>query len=131
MNPAPVTFKGAIYVLTNGGTFSASNTMVQSLSRYRSETGRPVFFIGEENRGDFSNKVQCAGQSYIIRLPASGITVDMPFLCAEQGKQTYPGKPLPDYKVYETAQDLVTGTDRVLQFTINLVQKGRKWSSGK
>jgi hypothetical protein len=130
-NPAAVTFKGPVYVLINGGTFSAGNTMVQALYQHRSETGRPVFFVGEQNGGDFFNKVQCAGQSYIIKLPASGIMVDMPFLCAEQGKQAYGGKPLPDYKVYETARDMATGTDRVLQFTLNLIHAGRKKSGSK
>lgn len=122
MHPAPATYKGTIYVLTNGGTFSAGNTMVQLLDHYRNQTGHPVYFVGEENGGDVSARFQCAGISYIIKLPNSGITVDMPFLCSEQLSPASPTKTLPDYKVDEAIKDVVSGGDTVLQFVINHIK---------
>lgn len=81
LTPANNVFKGPLYVLINGGTFSAANGMVLYLYNYRQATNRPIYFIGEENGGDIYTNVQCAGVGYPFKLPNSGIRVDVPFLC--------------------------------------------------
>ncbi|HEU4470930.1 MAG TPA: S41 family peptidase, partial [Flavisolibacter sp.] len=50
--PAKNVFDGRVYVLTNGGTFSAGNIFVRHLYNYRKSNSKPILFIGEENGGD-------------------------------------------------------------------------------
>lgn len=122
--PTPTSvFNGALYVLTNGGTFSAATTLVSDLYEHRRATGRKVLFIGEENGGDVYAKAMCAGQSYKIALPYSGIQVDMPFLCSGELNTVHPAKRLPDYPVVNTINDLLAGRDAVLRFAIEKAKK--------
>lgn len=116
--PAKGAFTGRLYVLINGGCFSAANTFINSLYRYRQTTNQPIRFIGEENGGDIYANVLCAGQSYVVKLPASGITVDMPFLAKGTLNRTYPAKRLPDRTVTDTIEDVLKGNDAILQDAI-------------
>ena len=111
-------FSGKIIVLTNGGSFSAANTVIENLYQHRKTTNRKILFVGEENGGDIFTGTECAGQSYIIKLPNSGINVDMPFLCFGEFKKDYPKKRLPDYEVFDTIADLKSNNDNVLNFAI-------------
>ncbi len=114
---APV-FKGRLYVLMNGGTFSAANNLVSDLYFHRNSTGRAVVFIGEENGGDVYSGVLCAGQSFKIQLPHSGIQIDMPFLCNGELNTVYPTKRLPDFIVSNSIQDVMQERDAVVEFAI-------------
>jgi hypothetical protein len=116
-------FDGNIYVLTNGGTFSAGTGFVGLLYNYRMNSQRKIYFIGEENGGDIYSKTQCAGQSYIIDLPNTKIKVDMPFLCFGQLNKTYPKKRLPDFEVYQGIKSFRSGKDAVLEFALELASK--------
>lgn len=116
-------FLGDIYVLTNGGSFSASTNFITQLYRYRINSNRKIFFVGEENGGDIYSNTECAGQGYKIRLPKSLITVDMPFLCFGELEKKYPKKRLPDYEVFDNPKDLSNNKDTILEYTLQLIQK--------
>lgn len=118
-------FVGEIYVLTNGGTFSAGANLVRLLYNLRMKSPRVIRFIGEEQGGDIYAQVECAGQSYIIDLPNSSIKVDMPALCNGQLNKVYPKKRLPDFAVYAPVKSLIANEDYVLQYTIDNIEKIR------
>jgi hypothetical protein len=117
------TFKGNIIVLINGGSFSASNAVINQLYKNRQNSQRKILFVGEENGGDIYCNTGCAGQSYIIKLPNSSIRIDMPFLCFGELKTDYPKKRLPDYEVFDTISDLKNNKDNVLNFALTLCTK--------
>jgi len=111
---------GKIIILTNGGSFSASTSVISQLYKFRKFSKRKILFVGEENGGDIFAGAGCAGQGYTIKLPNSAIQVDMPFLCFGELKKDYPKKRLPDYEVYDKITDLKSNKDNVLDFAIKL-----------
>lgn len=113
-------FTGNVIVLTNGGSFSASTSVISQLYKFRKSSPRKILFVGEENGGDIFTGAGCAGQGYTIKLPNSSIQVDMPFLCFGELKKDYPKKRLPDYEVYDKITDLKNNKDNVLGFAIKL-----------
>lgn len=113
-------FEGSIIVLTNGGSFSASNAVCKHLYNARLTAKNKIIFVGEENGGDIYSNTLCAGQSYIIKLPNTAIEIDMPLLCFGDLKKEYPEKRLPDFVVYGTINDLKSNKDSVLEFALKL-----------
>lgn len=120
--PAAHPFTGNLYVITNGGTFSASNYVVNYLYRQRQGGGK-VLFVGEENGGDIYSNVLCAGQSYKVELPNSRIVLDFPLLCGGQLNRTPPARRLPDFYVQPTGRQLATGEDAEVRFVLRYVQQ--------
>lgn len=116
-------FQGKIIVLTNGGSFSASNFVVKNLYIARKNTKQNILFVGEENGGDIYSNTLCAGMSYIIKLPNSLITIDMPLICFDELKKDYPKKRLPDFEVFDKIEDLKNNKDSVLDFAIQICKK--------
>jgi hypothetical protein len=123
--PTGNAYKGSIIVLTNGGSFSASTSVISSLYYYRKTTARKILFIGEENGGDIYCGTGCSGQSYIIKLPASNIQIAMPILCFGELKKNYPKKRLPDYEVYPTPDSLRQNKDVVLEYALKVISDRR------
>ena len=121
--PSKHLFTGNLYVLTNGGTFSAATNFVQYLYTYRRTTSQPIVFVGEENGGDIYSNVLCAGQGYTVKLPNSSVTVDMPALSQGTLNKIYPAKRLPDYPVAERIDDVIQGKDGVVQFVVRQIEK--------
>lgn len=113
-------FYGKMVVLTNGGSFSASTTVIKRLYEYRQSSTNQILFIGEENGGDIYSNTECAGQGYLIKLPNSSILIDMPVLCTGELKRYYPAKRLPDYEVFDKIADLKANKDTVLNFAIKI-----------
>lgn len=120
--PAAHPFTGNLYVLTNGGAFSASNYVVNYLYWQRQGGGK-VLFIGEENGGAVYSNVLCAGQSYRVELPNSHIGLDFPLLCGGQLDRTPPTRRLPDFYVQPTGQQLAKGVDAEVRFTRRYIQR--------
>ena len=120
--PAAHPFTGTLYVLTNGGTFSASNYVVNYLYRQRQGGGK-VVFVGEENGGDVYSNVLCAGQSYRVELPNSHIGLDFPLLCGGQLDRSPPARRLPDFYVQPTGEQLAKGEDAEVRFVLRYVQQ--------
>lgn len=120
--PAKDRFTGQIFVLMNEGIFSAGAGFVDRLYKHRQATGQKITFVGEELGSDIYAGIGCAGQSYIVKLPNSAVTVDMPFLCWGEFSKKYPAKRLPDYRILPTIDGLMQGLDEVLQFVLNKIE---------
>ena len=118
--PATHPFRGTLYVLTNGGTFSASSYVVNYLYRQRQGGGK-VVFVGEENGGDVYSDVLYAGQSYRVELPNSHIGLDFPLLCGGQLDRNPPARRLPDFYVQPTGEQLAKGEDAEVRFVLRYV----------
>lgn len=118
-------FNGNIYVLTDGGSFSATTYLIGFLYKLRqADPQRKILFIGEENGGDIFCGTLCAGQGYTIKLPNSLIEVDMPILCFGELKKEYPKQRLPDYEVFPTPESLKQGKDAVMEFALKRIING-------
>lgn len=119
--PTRPSYLGRLFVLTNGGTFSAGNSVVSYLYRQRQATGRPVWFVGEENGGDIYSNALCAGQGYSLKLPNSLIEVDMPFLCGGQLNRTPPARRLPDQYVQPSIEQVLKDQDAEVEFVLRQI----------
>jgi hypothetical protein len=115
-------FNGNIYLLTDGGSFSATTYLIGFLYKLRqADPQRKILFIGEENGGDIFCGTLCAGQSYTIKLPNSLIEVDMPILCFGELKKDYPKQRLPDYEAFPTHETLKQGKDAAMEFALKQI----------
>lgn len=116
--PAKNIFKGKTYVLTNPQSYSATGEMTGILKNYNIGT-----FIGEEPGGNpISNT---SGVMLPLLLPNTKIRAILPvvqFLMAVDFENT--GKGItPDHYVKNSFQDQLDGKDRVMEYTLNLINK--------
>jgi len=115
--PFSSAFKGNLYVLTNGGSFSNTNIFCSALKRYNRAT-----FIGEETGG--SEFVICSNPKK-IKLPNTEIIVELPtiqFLIKTYSKEDLHGI-VPDFEIKPTIENLIKEEDPVLEFTMELIKK--------
>lgn len=105
-------FKGNIFVLVDGNTFSAGAT----LARYLKEYGGAVI-IGEEGGGRYEGFV--AGSQETLELPHSGIKVGIPrystIFPTSVLQNTKDRGILPDHKIEYSLEDLINETDLELK----------------
>ena len=123
LNPKPQkinenAFKGKIYVLINGGSFSASSIISSNL-----KGSKRAFFVGQETGGGYNGTV--AGQMPIVTLPASnikakiGLMADLPHYKTEViGHGIYPDK-----KIIPTIQDRISGKDPEMEWILEEIKK--------
>jgi Peptidase family S41 len=121
-HPKANRFKGKIYFLTNGA--SASTTAEFSAVAHSNKLG---VFIGEETGGNYTGGN--GGQFISLALPDTKIQVGVPLLYYDNAvnKPLLEGRgTIPDYFVPYNIKDVLTGTDTQLNFTFDLIKKGRK-----
>jgi hypothetical protein len=114
--PDPQAFKGDIYLLVDGGSFSNSGIVSATFRHYK--RGK---IIGEETGG---NKNVICGWEDIITLPHSRISVHIPtrqLVIREKDKNDGHGL-IPDFIVMPTINELIKGRDEVMDFTLKLIQ---------
>jgi len=114
-------FDGKIYVLINGGSFSAS-CLVSAYLKSR----KNVVFVGEETGGTYEG---CnAGITPYYRLPATGLRVRMPAFRVNNDvctKITGHGI-IPDYPTQRRIEDLLQKKDVEMEKVLELIgQQGR------
>ncbi|MFK7934099.1 MAG: S41 family peptidase [Saprospiraceae bacterium] len=111
-------FKGKLYVLINGWSFSATGETAALLKAKRPDT----IFIGEECGG---NAKECtSGLKLFLTLPHSKVTFLMPFIkyvLDIDTQNTHHGV-IPDFKLTETLGDILAKEDSVLDWTISHIQ---------
>jgi C-terminal processing protease CtpA/Prc len=116
-SPKKDNFKGKLYILINGKSFSATGEFTSFL-----KNNRNVIFIGEEVGG---NKVQnTSGISYIITLPYSKQKVKIPLVVWEMNvdyKNDSHGIK-PDYWIRNTIGQELNDYDSVLNFTLEFIK---------
>ncbi|MDW3192926.1 MAG: S41 family peptidase [Cytophagales bacterium] len=117
-NPSKLAFKGEIYVLINGKTYSAGNT----LARYLKEYGN-ANMIGEETGTRYEGFA--AGSTQEIILPHSNLKIGIPrylisFPASAKQKTSNRGL-LPDHEIENALEVPVAGPDAYLRKAIELI----------
>lgn len=116
-NPKENAYKGKLYVLINGGSFSNSGIVASCLKK-----NNRALFIGEETGGD--NKI-LTGNAEDFYLPNSTILIEIPtkqYLLDASLPLTGRGT-MADYTVKPDLRSIINNTDTIMDFTIDLVQK--------
>lgn len=119
MVPNKKSYKGKVYVLTGGKTFSAG----ASFALFCKNQGLPL--IGEETGGGYYT--QTGGYPMIYTLPNSEIKILIPFVKMNRYvKDTSVKKGIgivPDKKVCMTLQDLIRGRDTQLDYVLKQIEE--------
>jgi len=107
-------FKGKIYVLTNGYSFSASSILSVNL-----QATKRAIFVGEETGGSFNGTV--AGQSKYVTLPNSKIRMKFGMMQIETPYKTMPSGygVKPDVEIIPTQKDRLQKSDPELEWILN------------
>ncbi len=107
-------FKGKIYVLINGGSFSASSIISSNL-----KGSKRAYFVGEETGGAYNGTI--AGQMPTIKIPESnlklkiGLTACIPFYKTEkEGRGIFPDK-----EITPTLEDRIKGNDPEMNWILS------------
>jgi len=118
-HPKPENFKGKVFVLINGGSFSASSLISSNLKG----SGRAIF-AGEETGGAYNGTV--AGMLPMLRLPKSKLNIRLglarltPFYKTDiDGRGIFP-----DIEIKPTLEDRITGNDPELKTVLNEIKTG-------
>ena len=109
----PLRYKGETYLLTNNATFSAAQGFASAYRCYGQGT-----IIGEETGGVTVN----FGDVHIFKLPNTGLNIMTSWEQAFSacGTDNQRGV-IPDFIVQNTIEDYINHTDKVLEFTLNLI----------
>ncbi|WP_103071766.1 S41 family peptidase [Aquimarina sediminis] len=115
--PAKTVFKGKVYVLINGLSFSASG----EITSFIRNANRAVF-IGEEVGGNACQNV--SGATVMLTLPNSKNRIRIPrelFTLNVDSEQCDRGV-IPDHYIRPSITDKLMGTDPEMDFTLNLIK---------
>jgi C-terminal processing protease CtpA/Prc len=99
-------FKGKIYVLINGGSFSASSIISSNL-----KGSKRAIFVGEETGGAYNGTV--AGRMPLVKMPHSKIKIRVGLMaCIPFHKTDTEGRGIfPDQTIIPTLQDRINDFD--------------------
>lgn len=115
-------FNGAVYVLTDGGSFSAAADFAAIAAFHKRAT-----FIGEETGGVAEGNN--SGVEIGVTLPASQLHLQIPTCLyvnpVHKGDLRRRGT-IPKYAATQTIDDLAKGRDTVIEFTRELIRSGKK-----
>jgi hypothetical protein len=119
LKPSENHFDGRVYVLIDGGAFSASSSFTSLADSYKRAT-----FIGEETGGVGGGG---GGSDAGPTLPASHLHVGFSMESYFGGVEKTVGRhgTLPTHAVTQTIDDLAKGRDTVLEYTRELIRSGR------
>lgn len=107
-------FKGKVYVLINGGSFSASCILSSNL-----KGSKRAYFVGEETGGTYNGSV--AGIMPNIELPASGIKirVGLVFIAPHYKTEQHGRGIFPDKEIIPTIADRIAARDPEMEWVLN------------
>ncbi|MDD3005250.1 S41 family peptidase [Flavobacterium sp.] len=114
----PNAFKGKVYVLINGGSFSASCILSSNLQGSKRAT-----FVGEETGGTFNGTV--AGRMPLIKLPESNLHIRVGLmLIAPHHKTATEGRGIfPDVAILPTLEDKLNNIDPEINWVMEDIKK--------
>lgn len=120
-NPAPNNFKGKIYVLINGGSFSSSSIISSNL-----KSTQRAFFVGEETGGAYNGTV--AAQMPLVQLPNSKVNLRIGLaLVSAAGKTTTEGRGIfPDKEILPTLEDRKNNIDPELNWILEDIRREKE-----
>jgi len=111
-------YNGELYVLVNGGSMSATAIFCDILY-----TNHRAIFIGEECGGGYKT---CNGNAVNLTLPLTRIAFSIPlrkFYISASGNPFKNQCLDPDIKIKNTYSDFIKGKDRVMDYTLKLMQR--------
>lgn len=116
----PNAFKGKIYVLINGGSFSASCILSSNLQGSKRAT-----FVGEETGGTFNGTV--AGRMPLIKLPNSKLKIRVGLmLVAPFHKTEVEGRGIfPDVAILPTLEEKLNDIDPEMNWVMEDIKKSQ------
>lgn len=115
--PIKPLYTGKIYILINGGSFSATGECTSLIHFYKK-----AIFIGEEcGAGYYGNT---SGFVPTLILPNSKIRINIPLVRYTMAVSGYPQDRgiIPDHVVSPTIEDLLTDKDTVMEFALQLAK---------
>ena len=114
--PKENNFKGTVYVLINGSSFSASSVLSTNLQATQRAT-----FIGEETGGAYNGTV--AGKYKIVKLPASQIRLRIGLMQIETPYKVEPDGygVKPDVVIEPTLEEINNGKDLALEWILEKI----------
>ena len=115
--PKEDVFKGKLYVLMNGISFSSTADLISDIKKTRN-----AIFIGEESGGTFEGPT--GGDNIVVQLPNSKIMVRIsPNIQIGYMYQKHPiGRGvLPDYPIQYTIEDVLNGRDLEMEKAKSLI----------
>lgn len=117
--PLKPTYKGKVYVLINGGSFSGSGETT-SLMHYH----KKAVFVGEEcGAGYYGNT---SGIMPTLTLPHTKLRFRIPMIRYHMAVSGYnhPDRGIiPDYPYTRTIEDLIKGEDTEMEYVLSLIEK--------
>ncbi|WP_293313816.1 S41 family peptidase [Pedobacter sp. UBA5917] len=118
IQPYSFTFKGKIYVLIDGGTFSSSSILAANLKNLKNVT-----LVGEETGG--SKNIVTAGAHKNITLPQSKLLLKYGYVPAYYGDITnIDGRGvMPDVPITYQIEDYLAGKDLELDWVLQDIKK--------
>ncbi len=121
LKPSENHFGGTVYVLIDGGSFSATAEFCATADFYKR-----AIFIGEETGG--AAEGDGGGADNGPTLPASHLHIRIPqeayFSFVDKSNRRR--GTLPKYAVTQTVEDLAKGRDAGLEFTLELIRSGKR-----
>lgn len=107
-------FTGKIYVLINGGSFSASCLLSSTL-----KANKEITFVGEETGGGFNSTV--AGLLPVLSLPNSKLPLRLGLMDVKTTNQTnvFGHGIYPDKEIIPTIQDKIDNKDPEMEWILN------------
>lgn len=120
--PAKEVFKGDIYVLVNGRTYSAGSTLARYLKEYAD-----AIIIGEETGTRYEGF--SAGSSAYVTLPNTEVQIGIPryhtFFPTSKKQVTNNRGLMPDHPLQYTFEDLLSKKDLHLKKVISLIDRNK------
>jgi hypothetical protein len=118
ITPKKNSFRGNLFVLINGGSFSSTGILCSYLELTKRST-----FIGEETAG---NKVAISGDPMDTTLPNTKILFEISTVKYMIRDKANPGHGVvPNYYSAPTVDDIIFGKDAAKEFTFSLIAKNR------
>ncbi|MEL6562385.1 MAG: S41 family peptidase [Bacteroidota bacterium] len=114
-------FNGGIFVLIDGGTFSAASIIARNIREYHDDT----VIVGEESAGRYEGFA--AGSSQTVYLPESNLRINIPRYLIELPvpKKEYQSNRgvIPDHPITYTIEDVIEQRDKAMNLTKQLTIK--------
>lgn len=117
-NPITPVYKGKVFVLINGRSFSATGETTSLMHHHKK-----AVFVGEEcGAGYYGNT---SGFMVVVNLPNSGISVTVPLVRYSMAVDGYPKDRgiIPDFPFEPTVEDVLANKDSTLLYAVNLAKK--------
>lgn len=114
VQPKADAFKGTLYLLVNGGSFSNSGIVSSAIQHYKRGT-----ILGEETGG---NRCVLSAAEKTVTLPNTGIKIYVPklqFNIREKAQNNGHGV-VPDVSIKPNIRQLIAGKDEVLGYVLGL-----------